>query len=411
MKSESKKKPYSFLGLLSQKYVPISIILRMSKIYVPLRYYLYYKWVLRKYLKEEAKNHTGKKRILFWAFEIARDSITFGLLYEKLKEKYWMESCRWRDNYGYQKLFKPDLIIAQELRNESSRYYVRMVRKKLDNVKVITLNGEGTIHKKAIKAFISSNEEDGEMVAGPKIKEIMVKYGRNPDKIHVLGNPRFDIYPNKKYMKRMELCDFLNIRENKPIILYATNFVLKAEGRKEYMPGYPYDKVRKLKRMVLEAMLNIALKNQELQFIIKLHPKEEDDIYSRLIKDKGANNCLIIGKSINFDEIPIYDIIPNSDVLIGFTSTVLVEGWICNKPTISCQFLKGLDEIIPELSNGCDIAHNEKELEKTIQRYIDNPVMDKEKKKYQSQYIADWLYKVDGKRTVRVVEFIEKTIN
>lgn len=411
MKSDIIKKPYGFLGMLNQRYIPQGLRIIISKIYIPVRYYLYHKWVLGKYLNEEEKKHKGKKRILFWAFEVARDSITFGLLHEKLKERYWMVSCRWRDNYGYQKLFKPDLIIAQELRNESSRYYMRMARRKLPNTKIITLNGECTVHNKAIRAFISSWEEDGEIVAGPKMKEILVANGRNPDKIHVFGNPRYDIYAQQTYMSQKEVCCYLKLDTNYPIVLYVTNYVFKVEGRKKYMPDYPYEIVKEQKLKSINALLNIALRNRGIQFVIKLHPNEEDDIYSDFIENKGVSNCIIIGRNLQDDEISIYDLIPNVDVVLGFTSTALMEGWFCNKPTISCLFVRGLDEIQPPFLKGCDIVESEVGLEEKIRCYLNNPKLEDQKKlKFRKEYIDDWFSSNDGKSTTRVCNFIDSVL-
>ena len=73
-----------------------------------------------------------------------------------------------------------------------------------------------------------------------------------------------------------------------------------------------------------------ALKNQDLGLCIKLHPQEERDKYSKLLKDYSAMQVEVIQ-----DEESIEELVISSKIIIGMNSMALLEASLVRSDVIS----------------------------------------------------------------------------
>ena len=357
---------------------------------------------LRSSIRKEDKSITKRKRILFLLGDPARDMMTYSLLEDKLNEKYYIQIINHLSHRPYVRVFRPDLIIVSETRSILMSRAMKYAKRKLKNIKILTLHGEGAINPAAMEWWSSGIHQNWEMVWGNRAKDILMEYGgKTEDQIIVTGNPRFDYHKNP--ISKQEFEKITGIKNEKKLVLLATNFLIFS-GRVNQDFDFDAEKYIKLREVVTEAFTNIAKRHPEIQFIIKLHPSEIDEIYTATVQKKGIKNVEIYCKGAQ-ENIPINYFLPFIDVLVHWSSTTSTEAWMYEKPTVSTQFLD-MGTLVGEFSQGSIVTYNEVELEKEILEILDGKQISKEMREFQLQHIEDWYGPVDGKRTEVVVNHI-----
>jgi hypothetical protein len=157
--------------------------------------------------------------------------------------------------------------------------------------------------------------------------------------IHPLGNPHFGTLKNKS-----KDVDIAKIRskfpQNKQIVTFASE---------PYEEDYGISPERK----VLNDIVNILEKRDDVVIVVKLHPKESINKYKEFPK------CV-------FDkEINSIDMIMASDIIISMTSMVLIEAAILGKKIISYQpnerdknkFILTRNNVIKFINNPNELNH------------------------------------------------------
>ncbi len=389
-----------------------NLISRKSK----LRIYYFLAWPkdffltrprLRNKLKKLDKSTKNKKRILFLLGDPARDMMTYSLLMKEMKDDYFMKSINHLSHRPYVQVFKPDLIIISESRSIYMSRATKYARRKLKEVKILTLHGEGAINPAAFEWWSSGYNQDWEMVWGNKPKQILIEYGKkNPEKVLVTGNPRFDYHVNA--ISEEEFKEIVNIDNDKKRVLLTTNFLIY-KGRVVRDFDFDIEKYMQLREEVSEAFTNIAKRHPEIQFLIKLHPSEVDEIYTPMVKRKKLKNTQVYCKELQ-ENIPINYFLPHIDVLIHWSSTTSTEAWMHEKPTISVQ-LVDMGDLVGEFNKGSFVVKNEEDLEKKIFEFLGDKTIPEEMRNFQLQFIEEWYGPIDGKRTACVAQYIQDIIN
>lgn len=143
-----------------------------------------------------------------------------------------------------------------------------------------------------------------------------------------------------------------------------------------------------------------AVKVEADQFlIIKIHPAENKEYYTELVKEQKAGNCIIVS-----EEADLYQLLATSDIVITCYSTVGGEATFFNKPIITYDPLRE------------DIAHyaeyhiaeqvtNASELKTAIDNILDGTT---DRMIYYEAYIKNYVHKVDGQTTQRYLDAIAK---
>jgi len=179
----------------------------------------------------------------------------------------------------------------------------------------------------------------------------LIQHGLNPDRIIVTKYKSANI-PG---IPRKDFCDALNIPEDKRIITIFTECIHEVYG-KEYLVNLNKKFMQLFSRM----------DDRNLFIIIKLHPRENEEIislFSEIFKGPGMK---VVGK------IGLDDLILQSELCIAHYSTVLMTAAIMKKDFLSIN-IKGERQktFIPEqLSDILEIKSHD-EIEKKIARYLD----------------------------------------
>lgn len=228
--------------------------------------------------------------------------------------------------------------------------------------KIFLLHAEGVALFRDIKEELismypkkCSKYIDRFFVCGVEIKKMMIKYLKyiDSDKIHVVGDPRFDLL-KPKYLPfwKKELKSFNNQFGNYILIntnfgtgnprigleevinFYKTNKDYSENIRKKYL--YKVKFINEIMSIYIKSIKTIAKRFKELNFIVRPHPSESLDIYQN--EFKYFDNIHVLNKG------NITKWILASKAVIHYDCTTGLEAVIADKTCIS--FLPKYDDEI-----------------------------------------------------------------
>ncbi|MDD4249161.1 MAG: UDP-N-acetylglucosamine 2-epimerase, partial [Methanosarcina sp.] len=212
-----------------------------------------------------------------------------------------------------------------------------------------------------------------------------------PQKVVVTGNPRYDIlnYAKKLY-SREDFFKRYSLNPDNKIVLWTTQChgISDKENKNNF-----------------KAMFKTLQNLKDVTLIIKQHPGEGEK-YTKMIKDALKNHNLnIVITPKNSDT---YEQLYMCDILVIKDSTTAMEAVALNKPVIVLN-LSGEPDVERYVTEGVALGvYNEKDLKPTIEELLRD---DFELTENRDKYIEQYLYKIDGKSTERVVQLIEKTLD
>ena len=204
--------------------------------------------------------------------------------------------------------------------------------------------------------------------------------------IIVTGQPRYDIISDAwNVYSRESFCRRYNIDSNNKIILWATQ-----------CHGLSNEENTKNFEAIFGAMKNLI----GMTLIVKQHPAEGED-YTKMmnsyIHDYKINALITPKNSDTLEQIFI------SDLMITRASTTAIEAIAMNKPVIVLNLSNEPDpvEYVKE-GVACGVYRKE-DLEPIVHMLINEDILLKSRE----QYIRNYLYKIDGKATERVIKLIK----
>ena len=261
---------------------------------------------------------------------------------------------------------------------------------KFNGIKTIGIQ-HGNIHDLHPAYIYTKNDRldnvmpDFTLVRGKMWKDFLIKKGNyNKNSLITVGQIRTDIIPYIKNTDKNIVLKKINIKSDKKIILYASQFQRDLAIREQ-------------------AALDVfnAVKDMPDAFlIIKLHPSEKDEFryYHSLAKKVNCKNYNIIYF------IDLYLLLSISDIVITCFSTVGSEAVYFYKPLIILDHLK--QDIQNYHRNGIAFqATNSKELKNYIEKILSNDL--KINIKAYEKFINKYAYKIDGKVSERCINFIK----
>jgi len=139
---------------------------------------------------------------------------------------------------------------------------------------------------------------------------------------HVTGMPRNDfLFDNNKN----ELLRILNIPNKRKIIFYMPTFRIGYKNRIEGSIANRFDFVE----------LNKFLGNNNLHFILKLHPNEEkllEGVYN--IAEKFENISLLKNSHLEENDLDLYELLGSADLIITDYSSVYFDFLLLDRPIV-----------------------------------------------------------------------------
>ncbi|MHA1942280.1 MAG: CDP-glycerol glycerophosphotransferase family protein [Candidatus Hodarchaeales archaeon] len=231
---------------------------------------------------------------------------------------------------------------------------------------------------------------DRTAVFGTKYKNFIDKHSYYPEgSVVVTGNPKFDklFQMVNKFKNRGDIRRWLNIPEEKPILLWTTQtHWLSAEEN----------------RMNVDAVYSALVEIKDaITLIVKLHPNEDQT--APFYKEDSRIKPVFLGK-----EVDILQLVYISDILITKHSMTATEAVALNKPVIILN-LSGNPDIIDCVDEGVAVGVYKKEdLNQEILALLED---DSIIAKNRSRYVDAEYYLIDGKSSERMARLMETMIN
>lgn len=228
-------------------------------------------------------------------------------------------------------------------------------------------------------------------------------------KTYVTGYPRFDYYAfSSRWSSKNDLAKkYPFLDPNKKWVFFPDYppYHYKKEGDKDTMVDL-FD----AREGTLKALHSFGKANKDYQMISKIHPasmkpflkgkgngKEVSGLLLRYYQNPGRN-LAVIGDQRN-DGLLAKELLINSDIVCGFTSTMLLEAGVLKKPIVHILFGNTKDlQGIPEYAKHLPVAYNESELHSLLHNveYLPNPM------------IKRYLFMVDGRARKKIFQTISE---
>ena len=290
---------------------------------------------------------------------------------------------------------KFDLLIFEADSRERERC-LSIIASKL-NIPTIVIQHGATVHPTSFAPSFCNKV----LAWGKTSKEDFERYGLPTDKIVITGSSRYDQYihlnQNSTSKEKIKNSTFENfgINTNKKLFVLATihNHFYKIASTLDFN----HLEIEKMYYMTMNAIKKIP----DSYLIIKLHPGDmRDDIPLKIKESLGIDNVSI---TKNYS---IVDLIVSCDCFITGYSTSAVEAMILEKPIILINFRRCMEVIPYNKYNIFKTATNSEELFNLINESLNNPIPIENYK----LFLKDYIHKLDGRSTKRVVKLIEDLI-
>lgn len=192
-------------------------------------------------------------------------------------------------------------------------------------------------------------------------KKEMIKEGFKENDIKITGNPYFDSF----------ISNIGKIRENKKRILFISAPLASDAKNYKKSVSFGYSENRVLKD-ILDTLSEF---DQDLNLVIRLHPRDEKKKYSEFIKNARM--------AISYDNIRnIKKSLSRSGLIIGMNSVILLQAALAGKRVISYQpNLRAKDILISNGLGLSKLATSKNQLKKLIAQYATGKMRLKEKTK------------------------------
>lgn len=276
---------------------------------------------------------------------------------------------------------------------------------KNENVPTVVVDKEGTIspyyfvnHCLEVKDLYPPIS-DKFIVWSENQKEFWSNCGVSPDNIEIIGQPRSDLLMSLKPEK-------LNLfeEERNPTVLFYT-YELDA-----YIPSHMYEAGltwSDLRNQCHEQIKRLAQENSEVNFIIKCHPQQLD--IEEIENDfNGYENLKVLTGSASSNQLLV-----NSDLVVGFQTTALIESIVLRKPTIYTFFSESVhsfkEGILPfHEYSAFETVSSDIELYDKIKEFIKNKFSSNIPDESREKLIKRYLNNPDGKVGRRVLNYLQQ---
>lgn len=310
---------------------------------------------------------------------------------------------------SYWKFFENDMnfLFSKELLFTFIKYYLtfKEILKKHD-IKVVyltsfvglyELSALGAVYKLNRKVVHSSHgyTRGGVMGTWEFVKNILfaaggeehrrdlLKRGIKKESIAVTGFPFLDeiVYHRRGRARRTK----------KTVTLLTTRLVeSKLMGKEEYF------------KLIRETLVQIRNVKEVGKIIIKLHPREEyKSEYESIARSLGLRNVEVIQEP---GKISLYSVINDSDLLIGFGSTAVLEGLMFGKDAIHLEMLE--TRPIFEFKKATFCVKKVDEITEAVRKVLTDKRVKKRLRIQRERYLRQAFYAIDGKAHERVADLI-----
>jgi UDP-N-acetylglucosamine 2-epimerase len=222
---------------------------------------------------------------------------------------------------------------------------------------------------------------------GKRIKDIYIASGLERDRIVVTGVAHFDHLFNRDKERDSQVLLGCNVALNKRIIVFTTDNISVSETEQ-----------------MLNGVINAVLKIEDIQLVIKVHPREEIAIY-QAVAEKYHDSRIIVVKDVD-----LYALISNCELLITKYSTTALEAMMSDKPVVTIN-LSGEPDPVPYATEGAAIGvYHYQDIEPAILKALYDEETRSRLKAGRDEFVRNWAGEPDGKASQRIVMLMKEMI-
>jgi hypothetical protein len=209
-----------------------------------------------------------------------------------------------------------------------------------------------------------------------------------PEKLCVVGAPKYDVLKEFKEKDRAEMRKKYHVDANEKLVTVITASWL---GEEEYLNG----------------LFNAFRKKKGYRIVVKMHVTDPS-MEMIIIKKKMSQNS-ISGEVIRFENTS--KLVYASDLVVSCATTLAFEYVLLNKPVIMFGNYSEVNNDYDEsyVKEGLiSLCANQADMEKAISRYISTGKVSEMPEALRKSFIKKYLYSDDGKASERAVVILKK---
>jgi len=233
-----------------------------------------------------------------------------------------------------------------------------------------------------------SSGVDRIVVMGNHYKQVFISNGIRPSKIFVTGYPLLDdVLRHSSKFNAEELFEKMGLQRCKPLILLITQPFVE-DGLWS----------RALRDLFVESVVN-SVKHVNGQLVIKLHPRENLEVYKMMLANKHRGISIVVTKDFNLHELLLA-----SDIVVTVSSTVGLWALAYRKPLLvmTC-LLCTAENVLEDMAITVDNMH---ELPRTLERILQDEKLKANLLDKAWKTLNDHVYRLDGKASERIARLI-----
>jgi hypothetical protein len=225
---------------------------------------------------------------------------------------------------------------------------------------------------------------------GEDSKRAFVASGLNPDKLILVGNPKFDAIVSARMAEDKNIVYKL-FGGNPTGHIFLVVTYLFAPGSREWVHAL----VRQLKK----------LEPHTFKLVIKPHPDEGPEGYEQILREEELAEA-IVSKGIS-----LYTLLDACDIVFTTVSTAGSEAILFNKPLISINLL-GSDFVVRYDQEGVALlVKREEDILPALDAVLNDDKVKRELAAARKRFQELYAYKLDGRSSERFVEVVSHIAN
>lgn len=368
---------------------------------------------------------TARRILLLVPFQ-ARDLEGHALVAYHLRTRFGHD-VRLGSVYGVERQlleFAPDVLVIDHLMWRHKAEQARLAKKL--GMRLVVLTTEGLFHdpenalRRAGKLQAVSGLVDAYLSWGTWVRDaIVAERLMPPERVHVVGGPRFDFYRDpllalsptrESFLARWAVSDV-----RAPVIVWATSTTYTGHDRDVIRRRYteradvPRADVDRLLededtqyREHTRVVLQLARRHPEWTVIVKTHPAEHLAPYAHLPQE--APNIRLAYNA------PIREFVRHCDVLLQRNCTTSTEAWMFDKPVLELAMGRYHLTTRPEYLAGNQPVHSVDEAEAAIRACLDGTPIMPAQQRAREAFLRDFYFRIDGGASARCAEVIHAEV-
>ncbi len=226
---------------------------------------------------------------------------------------------------------------------------------------------------------------DKTAVYGPFHYDILTEMSAYPPSgVVVSGQPRYDkLVMANRFFSREEFCAKLGLSPDRKIVLVVTQ-------------GWP------MRELFIRSVLGALKKFPEVQIVIKPHPRENSELYRRVVDEQNIIATILPRKSETVEALYA------CDLLVAAFSTVITEALVLDKPAVTVNLTA--EDPAPYYKEVTLRVNKKEDLVSAIAKALRDENTREKLRKAGKKFVFNHTYKQDGKATERVVNLVEQMI-